>query len=75
MTVVILLTVDPIQVMKQCQTIDRYRTIVKLLLFVLDEKLAIRNFLENESEASQFLDQSRRLFSDQKSHMKEAKKK
>ena len=40
-----------------------------------EEKRAIRNFLENEENASQFLDQSRRLFSDPKSHMKEAKKK
>ncbi|CAF0870759.1 unnamed protein product [Rotaria sordida] len=40
-----------------------------------DEKRAIRDFLQNEDDASQFLDQSRRLFSDAKSHMKEAKKK
>lgn len=37
--------------------------------------MAIRNFLEDQDDASQFLDQSRRLFSDQKSQMKEAKKK
>ncbi|CAF2467152.1 unnamed protein product [Rotaria sp. Silwood2] len=40
-----------------------------------EEKRAIQDFLQNEDDASQFLDQSRRLFSDQKSHMKEAKKK
>lgn len=40
-----------------------------------EEKRAIHDFLENEQDASQFLDQSRRIFSDQKSHMKEAKKK
>ncbi|CAF1012783.1 unnamed protein product [Adineta steineri] len=40
-----------------------------------NEKRAIQNFLQDEEDASQFLDQSRRLFtSDQKSHMKEAKK-
>ncbi|CAF0962632.1 unnamed protein product [Adineta ricciae] len=39
------------------------------------EKRAIRAFLENENDASEFLDRSSRLFSDQKSHMKEAKKK
>ncbi|UJR30720.1 hypothetical protein I4U23_018240 [Adineta vaga] len=39
------------------------------------EKRAIRDFLENEEDASEFLDRSSRLFSDQKSHMKEAKKK
>jgi len=41
------------------------------------EKRAIQNFLEDEDDASQFLEnsRSRRLFSDQKSHMKEAKKK
>ena len=41
----------------------------------LDEKRSIQNFLEDDDEASQFLDRSSRLFSDQKSHMKEAKKK
>ncbi|CAF1029402.1 unnamed protein product [Rotaria sp. Silwood1] len=41
-----------------------------------EEKRAIREFLQNEDDASQFLDQSRRfLTSDTKSHMKEAKKK
>ncbi|CAF5140878.1 unnamed protein product, partial [Rotaria sp. Silwood1] len=40
-----------------------------------EEKRAIREFLQNEDDASQFLDQSRRfLTSDTKSHMKEAKK-
>ena len=41
-----------------------------------EEKRAIHEFLQGEEEASDFLDQSRRLFtSDTKSHMKEAKKK
>ena len=44
-------------------------------MMLSEEKRAIRDFLENEDDASQFLDQSRRLFSDQKSQMKEAKKK
>jgi hypothetical protein len=45
-----------------------------LLLELLEEKRAILDFLQDEEDASQFLDRSRRLFSDQKSHMKEAKK-
>jgi hypothetical protein len=40
-----------------------------------EEKRAILNFLQNGENANEFLDQSRRLFSDQKSQMKEAKKK
>ncbi|CAF1168040.1 unnamed protein product, partial [Rotaria magnacalcarata] len=41
-----------------------------------EEKRAIHEFLQGDEEASQFLDQSRRLFtSDTKSHMKDAKKK
>ncbi|CAM2699584.1 unnamed protein product [Rotaria socialis] len=41
-----------------------------------EEKRAIHEFLQGEEEASEFLDQSRRLFtSDTKSHMKDAKKK
>jgi hypothetical protein len=41
-----------------------------------EEKRAILNFLQEDEDASQFLDQSRRLLtSDQKSHMKEAKEK
>ena len=39
------------------------------------EKRAIRNFIQEQEDASQFLDRSERLFSDQKSQMKEAKKK
>ncbi len=41
----------------------------------LEEKRAILNFLQDGNDASQFLDHSRRLFSSQKSHMKDAKKK
>lgn len=41
----------------------------------VDEERAIRAFLEDGDEASQFLDRSSRLFYNQKSHMKEAKKK
>jgi len=40
-----------------------------------DEKRAILSFMQDEQDASQFLDRSGRLFGDQKSHMKEAKKK
>jgi hypothetical protein len=41
----------------------------------LEEKRAIFNYVQDEQDASQFLDRSRRLFGDQKSHMKEAKEK
>lgn len=44
-------------------------------ILFLDEKRAIESFLEDQQDANQYLDQARRLFSDQKSHMKEAKKK
>jgi hypothetical protein len=48
---------------------------ISLIFEFVEEKQAIRSFLENEEDASEFLDHSRRLFSDQKSQMKEAKKK
>jgi hypothetical protein len=59
------------QVEKNSVWFDSY---ICLLLELLEEKRAILDFLQDEEDASQFLDRSRRLFSDQKSHMKEAKK-
>jgi len=47
-----------------------------LIIFdFLEEKRAVLTFLQDGEDASQFLDQSRRLFSGTKDHMKEAKKK
>lgn len=42
---------------------------------LLEEKRAILNFLQKDEDASEFLDQSRRLFGGTKSQMKEAKEK
>ena len=43
------------------------------LLEFVDEKRAILRFLENNDDASQFLDHSRRLFSSKKGRMEEAR--
>jgi hypothetical protein len=48
---------------------------ISLISQFSEEKRAILNFLQDGENANEFLDQSRRLFSDQKSQMKEAKKK
>jgi len=49
---------------------------ISLISKFSEEKRAIRNFLQDGENANEFLDQSRRfLTGDQKSQMKEAKKK
>ncbi len=58
------------------QSMKNKMTLFRWNFELSDEKRAILNFLQTEDDASQFLDQSRRFLSgDQKSHMKEAKKK
>ena len=48
-------------------------SIIVFLVAFSEERRAIRNFLEGEDEASQFLEHSRRLFSSDLGHLKEAK--